>query len=285
MNPISSSHLSGKLRKPIFTLIELLVVIAIIAILAGLLLGSVTWARELGKRASCANNIKQITLANCQYSVTYQAFCPGRSGGYYSGQHWQGNRSSSSTAWDPPQGLLVEYLGTAKRIKICPSAQLVTSGSNAKNIGAGGYGYNFSGVGSWAYLVGYSATNTWASGMAPEKIVEPSNCMMFGDVAHLNNGDLVEADELMPPYMLSGATSLEKLKTKKPTSSANVAKLHFRHACSANVSWVDGHVSTEKPRYYAPGGSDAARQNLNLGFFGPEDNSLYDPWNDSISEE
>jgi prepilin-type processing-associated H-X9-DG protein len=58
--------------------------------------------------------------------------------------------------------------------------------------------------------------------------------------------------------------------------------MHFRHQGSVNVAWCDGHVGSGGPMFtriitsgFTPNTVDVDYAAFGLGWFGPDDNSLF----------
>lgn len=252
-------------RTQAFTLIELLVVMAIIAILAALVLPALSSSLEVSRRAACASNIRQLAIANHTYAADHQTFVAAAAD-VWSGNRtrWHGARNSSGASFDSSLGPLAAYLGSDGRVKQCPSFRPDEKGFEA---GCGGYGYNVRGVGSQAYLLGsYAGAMT---GMPPDQIANPAGTVMFADAAFIqakkSGVRLIEYSFAEAYYHVADNQPRE--------SSKSIPSIHFRHADLANVAWVDGHVSAERLETEY----NQTYTKKKFGWFGPADNSLFDP--------
>jgi prepilin-type N-terminal cleavage/methylation domain-containing protein/prepilin-type processing-associated H-X9-DG protein len=119
-------------RRSAFTLVELLVVIAIIGILTSLLLPGVQAAREAGRRAQCANHLKQWGLAARMHVDSHKFFPSAGWGSQWAGEPDLGFGRKQPGSWlysclaFVEEGALYQ-LGSGQPSKKPTRVQLVTT--------------------------------------------------------------------------------------------------------------------------------------------------------------
>jgi prepilin-type N-terminal cleavage/methylation domain-containing protein len=187
-----------------FTLIELLVVVSIIAILAGILFPVFAQAREKARGGSCLSNARQVGLAHTMYMQDWDdTLVPlrvsfSRAPGVF------------DTTW---MHLFYPYARNADVFN-CPSSRQRWTGPE-KSGGAGGYGYNATGL----------------MRQPVSSIAKPAETLAFTDVVAATKDDwyAVGVRPRNTPYWLVYPVGDEAL-------------VDYRHLGMASAIFFDGHA-------------------------------------------
>jgi len=200
---------TGRQRQTAFTLIELLVVIAVIGVLAALSLTALGRARERGRMARCAGNLRQWGLALEMYMDEHDEFIPRR-----------GQGVNPVTLINRPEdwfNCLPAYFGTKSFSNLVASGNLPRAGDTssifidpaAKNPGG-------------MYFLPYAMNMYLSPWIRPQQ-------HKLSEIP--NPGQLAFMADALGPYASTVPSVLGY-------------SVNPRHAGFANVVFVDGHVQS-----------------------------------------
>lgn len=223
-----------------FSLIELLVVIAIIAVLAGILLPSLSRARESARATRCLSQQRQLGLAWTMYASDFRDFVvpaadfANASIGTSDPVYWFGTAGTPAVRPDAARGPMYAYFPTALREQSaleCPSQPWGTyrPQGNAKlpttTLGYNGY-----------YLTpgrtpGYADAISMRPWQRLGTVQRPSEVFVFGDTLLATSGMPRSSAFLDPPQLFAASSGW----SANPSATSA-----FRHAGRVQVVHADG---------------------------------------------
>lgn len=208
-----------KEKRRFFTLIELLVVIAIIAILAAILMPSLSSARERARQMSCSGNLKSWGSALSLYADHYEDWYPinGTWGKYNDLDRWY---------YVAGKMLGIHTSQIKKRensMLFCPSDNLLV-GVNGWDWAAHSYGYNYQYFGAQHYS---SSAKTKGMGRKRSYVKFPSITLIVGEKGGADDS-------------YSRGTASHILYSSDLTSGSTPTN---RHNGYANLVFPDGHTA------------------------------------------
>ncbi|HVY70951.1 MAG TPA: prepilin-type N-terminal cleavage/methylation domain-containing protein [Verrucomicrobiae bacterium] len=256
MAPIAQLKTPGADSHPLraFTLIELLVVVAIIAILAGLLLPSLSQSKAAAQRVNCLSNLRQMAMAANSFVMDEADAYPAA---YYFVFE---NDVSYAYGWDLTTvrgvtnavipGLLWQGGGIDK-IQQCPAFK---GSANWLVDPYTGYNYNTS-------FIGHGQDEAIPEPAKASAVRQPVATVIFGDGQYA-----------------SGANKFMRAPWRNPGDATFNGRWSgtqgFRHLGRSNAAFCDGHVDSLRNRF-VENQDGAAKVAPGTGFL-TTDNSIYD---------
>jgi prepilin-type N-terminal cleavage/methylation domain-containing protein/prepilin-type processing-associated H-X9-DG protein len=267
--PLARKGYGGRqLAKPTvraaFTLIELLVVIAIIAILAALLLPTLSRAKEKAETTLCKSNLRQIGTALQLYVSEFHTYVPAGQEGIA----WFDilRPYTGSAAW-PEYNLTASGQPIPRTgVYACPGYSRVPGfyGSlpgDPTGVPFGAYGYNWSGIGA-VERIGPGQPSSYYLGVAgirESKIRRPTEMICFGDSPFK---DGLEGLVYKGSGHLSTGIRDTALRAAGPLASAEAnrrkAAYQRRHSGRFNMIFCDGHLEHQPPEKFFDARRDAS---------------------------
>ncbi len=249
-----------------FTLLELLVVVAVIAMLLAVVMPSLAKAKEMGRKASCLNNLHQFYLAAMVYTESNKGFFPIA---YYTVSTppqtvqncWDFTMRQNGVTTTKISGILWQG-DTIEKIQQCPAFK---GASNTASDPYTGYNYNTSYIGHGQYEMPSQPDRS-------NQMRRPAYCAMFGDGQTVNGAN---------KFMRSPLPS----DSDWGFSGRYGGTQGYRHNKSTNVVWCDGHIDSRKD-YFTGTNDDGSKDAIEaynaenpqspIGFLSA-DNSAYRP--------
>jgi len=229
-----------KRRPHAFTLIELLVVISIIALLIAILLPALGAARKTAQDSQCRSNLRQVATAFYSYEVDHKD---------------RGHDRINYGNWTEADGItwrdeddVFGYWGIAYAVQgklpaetfTCPNAMGMDDDPGWASFTRDGFAtYGFNGV-----------TKTGAFGLGVESALFEDNGS--GSYSRARSSAMLNHPSSTPLAQDAFEHMLDREAHTLPPSHLPCAFVHqqteyYRHqGRTSNVSYVDGHVSTER---------------------------------------